>query len=151
MKKTVFALALIMGAYFSLAGQQLDLPGLHNDEAQEAGLPALQIASGAPVSAFRNVGIGPRHFPLMVQDYIGALHVYISVPFIAAFGPSTFSVRLPALLIGAITLLLTFGFTRSGWGNPVALLSTILLAVHPSFIFWSRQGTLVASVTLALA
>jgi hypothetical protein len=151
MKKTVFALALILGAYFSLAGQQLDLPGLHNDEAQEAGLPALQIASGAPVSAFRNVGIGPRHFPLMVQDYIGALHVYISVPFIAAFGPSTFSVRLPTLLIGAITLLLTFGFTRSGWGSPVALLSTILLAVHPSFIFWSRQGTLVASVTLAIA
>ncbi|MDP6793705.1 MAG: glycosyltransferase family 39 protein, partial [Anaerolineales bacterium] len=151
MRKTCFALALILGAYFFVAGQQLHLPGLHNDEAQEAGLPALQIASGVPVTAFRNVGIGARHFPLMVQDYIGALHVYITAPFVAVLGPSTTSVRLPSLLIGAVTLLLTFGFTRSGWGNTTGLLAAGLLALHPSFVFWSRQGTLIASMTLAFA
>ena len=151
MKKNVFALALIICGYFFLAGQQLHLPGLHNDEAQEAGLPALQIARGEPVSTFRNVGIGTRRFPLMVQDYIGALHVYITAPFVAALGPSTISVRLPCLLIGAVVLLLTFGFTRSVWGNSTALLAAALLAMHPSFVFWSRQGTLIASVTLAFA
>ena len=151
MKKTFVALAMILGAYFFLAGQQLHLPGLHNDEAQEAGLPALQIASGVTVSAFRNVGIGVRRFPLMVQDYIGALHVYITAPFVAALGTTTTSVRLPSLLIGAVTLLLTFGFTRSGWGTSTALLAAGLLALHPSFVFWSRQGNLIASVTLALA
>lgn len=151
MKKNVVTLALILGIYFFLAGQQLHLPGLHNDEAQEAGLPALQISKGEPVSTFRNVGIGTRQAPLMVQDYIGALHVYITAPFVAALGPSTISVRLPCLMIGAIVLLLTFGFTRSVWGNSTALLASALLAVHPSFIFWSRQGTLIASVTLAFA
>ncbi len=151
MKKTVFALAMILAAYFFLAGKQLHLPGLHNDEAQEAGLPALQIASGAPISTFRDVGIGARRFPLMVQDYIGALHVYITIPFVATLGPSTISVRLPSLLIGAIILLLTFGFTSSAWGNSTGLLAAGLLALHPSFVFWSRQGTLIASVTLAFA
>ena len=151
MKKTSFTLLMILCAYFFVAGQQLQLPGLHNDEAQEAGLPALQIANGSQVSAFRNIGIGSRHFPLMVQDYIGALHVYITVPFVAALGPNETSVRLPSLLIGAITLILTFGFTRSAWGNGTALLAAALLAFHPSFVFWSRQGTLIASVTLAFA
>lgn len=151
MKKISFALLVIICAYFFVAGQQLHLPGLHNDEAQEAGLPALQMANGSKVSAFRNIGIGPRHFPLMVQDYIGALHAYFTVPFVTALGPNATSVRLPALIIGAITLVLTFSFTRLTWGNGTALLSAVLLALHPSFVFWSRQGTLIASVTLAFA
>ena len=58
-----------------MAGYQLHLPGLHYDEAQESGLPALQIANGKEVSSFRNIGIGNNRFPIMVQDYIGAIHV----------------------------------------------------------------------------
>ena len=141
---------VVLTCYICMAGYQLDLPGLHYDEAQESGLPALQIASGKVVSAFRNVGLGNNMFPIMVQDYIGAIHVYVTVPFIAIFGPSTVSVRLPSILIGVTILLLTYGFIRTVWGERTALLATVLLAIHPSFVFWSRQGTLIASVTLAL-
>ena len=133
-----------------MAGYQLHLPGLHYDEAQESGLPALQIANGKEVSSFRNIGIGNNRFPIMVQDYIGAIHVYITVPFVAILGPSTVSVRIPSILIAVTILLLTFSFIRTVWGARIALLSTVLLAMHPSFVFWSRQGTLIASVTLAL-
>ena len=35
-----------------LSGYQLELPGLHNDEAQEGGLPAMQLVGSGPVTAF---------------------------------------------------------------------------------------------------
>ncbi len=150
MNKNTLILLIVLVCYICMAGYQLNLPGLHYDEAQESGLPALQIASGKVVSAFRNIGLGNKMFPIMVQDYIGAIHVYIAVPFVAIFGPSTVSVRLPSILIGVTILFLTYGFIRTVWGERIALLATILLAMHPSFVFWSRQGTLIASATLAL-
>jgi len=65
--------------YLGLAIYQLGLPGLHYDEAKEAGLNAMEILTGAPIGAFRRAGIqlGGRTWPLMVQDYIGALNVYL--------------------------------------------------------------------------
>ena len=74
-------MALPLLLFFSLAGYQLQLPGLHNDEAQEAGLQAWQLAAGTSIEAFRNTGLGARRFPLMVQDYIGAGFVYLAAPF----------------------------------------------------------------------
>tara|TARA_B110000263_G_C15275054_1_gene495445 strand:+ start:12 stop:1628 length:1617 start_codon:yes stop_codon:yes gene_type:complete len=150
MNKNTLVIGSTLMLYVCMAGYQLHLPGLHYDEAQEAGLPALQIASGNIVSAFRNVGIGANSFPIMVQDYIGAIHVYISVPFVAILGPSPSSIRIPSILIGMTILLITFGFIRTIWGDKIGCLATILLAMHPSFVFWSRQGTLIASITLAL-
>ena len=150
MNKNTLILWIALILYICMAGYQLHLPGLHYDEAQESGLPALQIASGKIVSSFRNIGIGNNSLPIMVQDYIGAIHVYIAVPFVAIIGPTAVSVRIPSILIGITILLLTFGFIRTVWGDRIGLLATILLAMHPSFVFWSRQGTLIASITLAL-
>ena len=99
MNKNTLILLIVLVCYICMAGYQLNLPGLHYDEAQESGLPALQIASGKVVSAFRNIGLGNKMFPIMVQDYIGAIHVYIAVPFVAIFGPSTISVSLHLSLI----------------------------------------------------
>ncbi len=84
-------LALPLLVYLLLAGYQLRLPGLHNDEAQEAGLQAWQLASGAPVDAFRNSGLGTRQFPLMVQDYIGAGFVYLAAPFASEYSMRSIS------------------------------------------------------------
>ncbi len=146
-------LALPLFVYFLLALPQLDLPGLHNDEAAEAGLQAGQIISGQPVSAFREAGIvlGDRTFPLMVQDYIGAFNVYLPLPFFAAFGSTVFALRLYTVLIGAVTLLCTFGFVAEAFGPRPAFIAALLLAASPSFIFWQRQGVFVTSLTAALA
>lgn len=146
-------LVIPLAVYFFLALPNLSLPGLHNDEAVEAGLPAAQILSGQPISAFREAGLalGERTFPLMVQDYIGAFNVYLSLPFFAAFGPGVVALRLYTVCIGAVTVILTYGFVASAVNRRAALIAALLLAASPSFIFWQRQGVFVASLTATFA
>ena len=133
-----------------LSGYQLELPGLHNDEAQEGGLPAMQLVGSGPVTAFRDVGLGPRQYPLMVQDYIGAINVYLLAPLVGVLGPSVASVRITSILVSIATLITTFGFATAVWGKRAAFFAVGLLAINPSFVFWSRQGILIASLTLTM-
>jgi hypothetical protein len=136
-------LFLVLGAY------QLRLPGLHYDEAKEAGLNAMELITGQPVTAFRGAAlqVGSWRLPLMVQDYIGALNVALAVPFLAIGGVNVLALRALSLFIGALTLLVTW---RVAWrlGGPLAASATaLLLALNPTFIFWSRQGIFVTSLT----
>ncbi|MBI3761867.1 MAG: glycosyltransferase family 39 protein [Chloroflexi bacterium] len=126
---------------------------MHNDEAQEAGLQAQQILAGQPVTAFRDatVGLGTMQWPLMVQDYIGSLNVLTAIPFFAVLGANVFALRLMAVSIGLATIVLTYGFAVETFGERPAAVAAILLAVQPSFLFWSRQGVFVTSIAAALA
>jgi hypothetical protein len=133
----------VLGAY------QLRLPGLHYDEAKEAGLNAMELITGQGVTAFREaaVQLGPWQLPLMVQDYIGALNVILAVPFLAFGGVNVVALRWLSLLTAALTLVVTW---RVAWrlGGPLAASATaLLLAVNPAFIFWSRQGVFVTNLT----
>jgi hypothetical protein len=69
-------LAFAVVLFLALGAYQLHLPGLHYDEAKEAGLNAMQLLTGQRVTAFRDavVQLGPWRIPLMVQDYIGSLN-----------------------------------------------------------------------------
>ncbi len=142
-------IAFPLAIYFFLALPQLDLPGLYNDEAAEAGLQAMQILNGQAISAFRDAGlnIGGRIFPLMVQDYIGAFNVYFALPFFVTLGSTVIALRLYTVIVGAITISLTFGFMREAFNSRAAFIASLLLASTPSFIFWQRQGVFVASLT----
>ncbi|MGB9775309.1 MAG: glycosyltransferase family 39 protein [Anaerolineae bacterium] len=139
----LFLLFLALGVY------QLSLPGLHYDEAKEAGLNAMQLLTGQSVTAFRDatVALGPWRLPLMVQDYIGALNVYLAVPFLALGGVNVVALRWLPLLTGGLTLLLTWRVGRMLGGPPAAHIAALLLAVNPTFIFWSRQGIFVTNLT----
>jgi hypothetical protein len=147
------SLLACLAVYLVLALPQLDLPGLHNDEAAEGGLPAMQILAGQPVTAFRDTGlaVAGRLWPLMVQDYIGALNVYLALPFLALGGPTTAALRLYAVAVGALTVACAFGFMAQAFSLRAALLAGLLLAVSPSFVFWQRQGIYVTSITATLA
>jgi hypothetical protein len=136
-------LFMVLGAY------QLQQPGLHYDEAKEAGLNAMELITGQPVTAFRDaaVQVGSLRFPLMVQDYIGSLNVVLAAPFLAIGGINVVALRWLSLLTGALTLVVTW---RVAWrlGGPLAASATaLLLAVNPAFIFWSRQGVFVTNLT----
>jgi len=136
-------LFIVLGAY------QLQQPGLHYDEAKEAGLNAMELIIGQPVTAFRDatVQVGPLRLPLMVQDYIGALNVVLAVPFLAIGGVNVVALRWLSLLTGALIVVVTW---RVAWrlGGPLAASATaLLLAVNPAFIFWSRQGVFVTNLT----
>ncbi len=145
--------------YLLLALPQLDLPGLHYDEAKEAGINALEMLQHQNVQAFRSAGvqIGPLFLPIMVQDYIGALNVYLALPFIGALGATVTALRLLAVACGLATLLLTWQLGDELGrlaGNPrpwTGGLAALLLAVSPSFLFWSRQGIFVTNIVVTLA
>jgi 4-amino-4-deoxy-L-arabinose transferase-like glycosyltransferase len=141
------AVALFLG----LAAYQLALPGLHYDEAFEA-VPAMQILLNQPVTTFRSNGvfIGGRLLPFMTQDYIGALNTYTAIPFFLLLGIKTTSLRTMSVAIGLLTLGLTFWLAKALYSPAAAVLSVLLLAVNPTFIFWSRQGVFVTSVTATI-
>ena len=90
-------------------------------------------------------------FPLTTQDYIGALNTYLSLPFFSLGGINVGSLRLYSLFVGTITLVLVFGFTNalnhSRWAGLVAV---ALLAVNPTFVFWTRQGIFVTAITAGI-
>ncbi len=135
--------------FLALGAHQLSLPGLHYDEAKEAGLNAMQLLTGQPVTAFRDatVALGPWRLPLMVQDYIGALNVYLAVPFLALGGVNVVALRWLPLLTGGLTLLLVWRVAHMLGGPLAATLAALLLAVNPTFVFWSRQGIFVTNLT----
>jgi len=157
--------------YLVLAGYQLELPGLHYDEAREAGLNAMEIVTGAPITAFRETGVSlaGRTFPIMVQDYIGALNVYLALPFLALTGVGVPNLRILPVLCGLLVLLLVERSVaewvalvcarqphrRARRDEPLShapialagLLAISLLAISASFVFWSRQGIFVTNLT----
>jgi 4-amino-4-deoxy-L-arabinose transferase-like glycosyltransferase len=141
------ALALFLG----LATYQLTLPGLHYDEAFEA-VPAMQLLLHQPVTTFRSNGIlvGGHLFPLMTQDYIGAINTYAAIPFFLLLGINPLSLRVMAIAVGLATLWLTYRLANALYGPMVAALAGLLLAVNPTFVFWSRQGVFVTSVTATI-
>jgi hypothetical protein len=157
-------LSIALALYSGLAAYQLGLPGLHYDEAAEAGVNAMQLLTGAAPTAFRDATITlcGQALPLMVQDYIGGLNVYLALPFLAFTGIGVPNLRLLSLLTGLIALL-TLERAVSTWSaitNPHAarripyslagLCSVTLLAASPSFVFWSRQGIFVTNLTQPL-
>ncbi len=144
-----YLLAGILVLYLALSLYQLNLPGLHYDEAFEA-VPALQLLQGQPVTTFRDNGLtlGGQTLPLMTQDYIGALNTYLALPFIAVGGATPAALRLMSVLVGGVTLLLAYDLARYLSGDyRVGLLAGLLLAVDPTFIFWNRQGVFVTAIT----
>ena len=149
----VILIAAGLIVFLALALYQIQLPGLHYDEAREAGLPALQILQGLPVDAFRGAGIriGPVLIPLMLVDYIGATNVALALPFLTIGGPQVAALRALPVSLSVIALLLLYAFARQVYNWRVAAAAFLLLAVNPSFVFWSRQGIFVTSTIIPLS
>jgi hypothetical protein len=138
--------------FLALALYQLRLPGPHYDEAVEL-LPAIQLLQGRAVQPFRGSGLVlfGRTFPLMTQDYIGALNTYLAIPFLLLLGVNVYALRLMPILCSALALLLLYCLAAELYGRRAGLIAVSLLAVNPSFVFWSRQGVFVTSLTAPIA
>ena len=147
---TPLLLALLIFSCF--AAYQLDLPGLHYDEAKEAGLNAMQLLRGQPLTLFRGAELHlfGLTLPTMVQDYIGALSVYLALPFLALGGIGVPALRALPITCAVLTLVFLYALAAAAFNRRTAGLAVLLLAVNPSFVFWSRQGILVTNVTVTL-
>lgn len=73
------------------------------------------------------------------DDYKPPLYMYLAVPSVAAFGLSTWSVRLPAAIVGVLAVVGTyFLVSQLRVHRKLALLSAGLLAISPWHIQFSR-------------
>jgi hypothetical protein len=139
-------------AFWGLALAQPHLPGLYYDEAADAA-PAVELLAGKPVEPARGVGIDllGRTLPVMVMDYVGAVSTYLYIPWFALFGVGVLQLRLLPIAGGMVALALAAVLGRRWLGPVPAGLGVVLGAVHPSFVFWTRQGVHVSSLLGLLA
>jgi 4-amino-4-deoxy-L-arabinose transferase-like glycosyltransferase len=93
-----------------------------------------------PIVAFESFG-----------DFKPALYYYLIVPFIPLFGLNAWSVRLPAALLGTLTVWLVYELARLVLKSKrAALAGALVLAVLPWHIQFSRAGFEVTVATCLL-
>jgi 4-amino-4-deoxy-L-arabinose transferase-like glycosyltransferase len=121
-----------------------DVPGLIDpDEGRQGRTAELLWRHGFP-DAF---GLGWNVFPNLayMTEYV----------WVQLLGTSNANLRLSAATIGVLSLVPAFFWARRWWGNVVALLAVLLLAINRDHIHWSRVGlnniqqVLVAGLMLA--
>jgi hypothetical protein len=145
-------LVVSLAAFLALTFHQVALPGLHTDEALEV-LPAMQLLRGQPVECFKDVCIdlfGLR-LPVMIYEYIATVNTYMAIPFFAVLGISVPALRTMAICQSAVAIVFLYLLARELFNRRVAMVAVLLIAVSPSFVFWSRQGVFVTSVTIPIA
>lgn len=106
----------------------LPYPGIQNDEALFAAplfFPKWNIAS---------ISIGHYRIPLMQMTYLGCLKAWLYKPIFALFSPSIYSIRLPVVFIGVLTIYLFWSLSRRAVGQRAAIIGAILLATDSSFL-----------------
>jgi Dolichyl-phosphate-mannose-protein mannosyltransferase len=143
--------ALIAGValalFLALSLKNITLPGLYYDEALDV-VPAMQVLLGQPVEPVRGaaITIAGRTFPLMIMDYVGTVNTYLAIPLFAVAGVNVTSVRLLPILLAALSLILGYRLAARLFDWRVAAAATLLAAVDPSYVFFSRMGNHVTSV-----
>src|SRR4030043_1003591 len=89
----------------------------------------------------------PIHFQSF-NDFKPGLYFYVVLPFVKFFGLSEMSVRIPSAFIGVLTVYLIYLLTNelfkdkkhALWNLPIGLVSSLLLAISPWHIHFSRGG-----------
>jgi len=121
--------AWIACALFILLGAALiPLAGIQNDEAIFTGIIYL------PVSSEFGVRVLHHRIPLMVMSYIGALKTLVFWPILKIFHPNVYSMRVPTVLMGALTIWLVYKLVIR-IGTPLAaVIAAFLLATDPTFL-----------------
>ena len=132
--------------FLYLTTHQISAPGFYYDEALDA-VPAMQIVQGQPTDLLNNAGLDlfGRRWPLMLLDYQGIISTYLLVPFFLIGGINVYAVRAMPIAAGVLAILLTYVLGRLWFDRGTGRIAALLLAVSPSWIFWSRIGVYVVS------
>ncbi len=131
-----------MALFLGISLYQFNLPGFYYDEALDL-VPMLQLMHGEPPELLRGIGVGS--YPVMLLDYMGSWGGYATLPFMWLLGPGVVAARAQPIFFSALTIILAWMWARRWFGAGVATLTALLLAVNPSFIWFSRQGISVSS------
>jgi hypothetical protein len=114
-----------------LAAYRIQLPGLYYDE-----LAFVNAAQGGADNTFIHMRLGS--VPFLIFPYMGALKAWIYAPVFRFFGVSALTIRLPAILLAAVTLLIFFHTLRAKLGAIWATIAVWIMAVDPVNLFPSR-------------
>jgi 4-amino-4-deoxy-L-arabinose transferase-like glycosyltransferase len=151
----VKSLAVLACIWFTLCGIVfIPYAGIEADEALFAG----PLYSRLP----REFRIRPFHqdVPLMLMSYLGTLKTWVYAGIFHVWRPGIWSVRLPAVIIGAITIWVLFLLLQRASGARAALIGCALLATDATFLLtttfdWGpvafQHLCLTAGMTLTLA
>jgi 4-amino-4-deoxy-L-arabinose transferase-like glycosyltransferase len=121
--------AISASALFILLGSLiLPFPGVQNDEALFAIPIYLFTAKDLSIIIFH------RHIPLMVMSYVGTLKTWLYAGIFKFSSVNIWSVRLPMVLAGALTVFIFYRFTSRAAGPAAAVIAAFLLASDPCFL-----------------
>lgn len=109
-------------------------PGVYQDEAYN-GLDALALGAGAAPSLYFAANNGRE-----------PLYIYMAALSVGALGPTALALRLPAALLGALTVPAAYALGRAWFDRRVGLLAAAVLAVT----FWHVHLSHVAFRAVAL-
>jgi hypothetical protein len=114
-----------------MASYRIEVPGLYMDE-----VDFVNAARGAPDNTMIHIRLGA--LPLFIMPYLGALKAWIYAPVFALFGVSPLTIRFPAILLAAVTLLIFYQFMRAKLGTVWSIIALLIMAVDPANLFPSR-------------
>ncbi len=125
-------LIAVCAANLFISCLHIQSPGLAPDETYFC-----NVALGCPfpeLFAFRKIELFGHVIPIMSQGHIGLSKSLLYAPLFALVPPSAMSIRLPSIIIGLVTVVLTYLLTRRMFGVAVAVVATILFASDPNTI-----------------
>src|SRR5438309_11988662 len=96
-------------------------------------LDFVNAAQGAPDNTMIHMRLGS--VPLFIMPYLGALKAWIYAPIFGLFGVSALTIRLPAILIAAVTLLIFYQLMRAQLGPFWSTIGRWILLVDPANFF----------------
>lgn len=134
--KIILLLIIILAAAVRLVSLDKFPNGFTGDEAQQ-GYSAYSILKTGKDEWGEFLPINPRGF----GDFKPPLYTYLTVPALAIFDLNITSVRLPAALVGILTVLIVYFLTKELLTKEtIALWSAFLLAISPWHIQISRTA-----------
>ncbi|MBW4673532.1 MAG: hypothetical protein KME52_05790 [Desmonostoc geniculatum HA4340-LM1] len=130
-KSPIILLILSIIYFIYTASYKIKYPGLYYDETL--------FVNGA-LGGLDNTFIHKRIFgvPVMLMPYIGAVKAYFFYPIFHFLGVYPETIRLPVIIISALTLVLCFYLGKIIFNQWIASLIAIVLATDPSFIYTTR-------------
>ena len=117
--------------FIFLATYRLKLPGLYMDE-----VDFVNAAQGAHDNTMIHMRLG--RVPVLIMPYLGALKGWLYAPIFSLFGVSAVTIRLPAILLAAVTLLIFAQLLRAKLGGVWSSIAVWIMAVDPVNILPSR-------------
>jgi hypothetical protein len=128
---------ILVAAALRLTGLERVPPGMHQDEASRLYDAWCLLETGADRHGERWPAFLKSFGP---GDYTAALSTYITIPFVAALGPTLTAVRLPAALCGILTVVGLWLWLRRAASPAAGLAAAAALAICPWHITMTRTG-----------